>query len=200
MVMRKLATVATIAAVVALVATACGSSDPTPTPRPTATNPPADTPTSTTAPANAPTATPTPGDGGAERRVQDGDSVAVHYTGTLDNGEVFDSSQGRDPLSFVVGSGQVISGFDDLVRGLAVGETAKARLTPEQAYGERRQDLVARVPKSQAPSGLQPGDSVVFSGLQAVVIEVTDDFVVVDANNRLAGQALTFEIELVSIQ
>ena len=106
MVMRKLATVATIAAVVALVATACGSSDPTPTPRPTATNPPADTPTSTTAPANAPTATPTPGDGGAERRVQDGDSVAVHYTGTLDNGEVFDSSQGRDPLSFVVGSGR----------------------------------------------------------------------------------------------
>lgn len=136
----------------------------------------------------------------AEPVASDGDTVAVHYHGTLDSGAVFDSSRERDPFTFVVGSGQVISGFDEAVRGLAVGETIKVRLEPSQAYGERRNDLIFEVARGQAPDGLSPGDSVrLDNGASAVVLEVTDDVVRIDANHPLAGQALTFEIELVSI-
>ena len=131
---------------------------------------------------------------------ENGDSVQVHYTGTLDNGEVFDSSQGREPLPFVVGSDQVIPGFDAAVIGLAVGESRKVRIEPAEAYGERRDDLVLEVPADQAPAGLSVGDQVQLqSGAVAVVEAVTPETVTIDANHPLAGQALTFEIELVAI-
>ena len=140
--------------------------------------------------------------GDGERRIATvGDQVRVHYHGTLDSGEVFDSSRGREPLAFEVASGQLIAGFDAAVRGLAVGESVTVRLEPERAYGERRDDLIIEVPKSQAPSGLTVGDSVQFgAGRRGSILEITDQMVRVDTNHPLAGQALTFEIQLVSIE
>ena len=125
--------------------------------------------------------------------------VAVHYVGTLDDGSQFDSSEGRAPLEFTVGSGQVIAGFDDAVRGLAVGDSRTVRMEPDQAYGEYNPDLLVTVPLDQAPEGLQVGQQVQFGGGIAVVTELSDDSVTVDANHPLAGEALTFAVELVSI-
>lgn len=130
----------------------------------------------------------------------EGDSVLVHYHGTLDDGEVFDSSRERDPLPFVVGSGGVIKGFDDAVRGLAVGETVKVRLDPVDAYGETDETRVFDFPIAQAPEGLAVGDRVSVGGLPATVTEITEETVTVDGNHELAGKALTFEIELVEIR
>ena len=131
----------------------------------------------------------------------DNDTVEVHYHGTLDNGEVFDSSREREPFSFVVGSGQVIAGFDKAVRQLSVGESIIVRLEPEEAYGERRDDYVMELPISQLPEGLKSGDDVVFAnGAHGVITDMTQETFTVDANHWLAGEALTFEIELVSIK
>lgn len=155
-------------------------------------------PAETTTTAGAAPTTPAPQD--EARRAGEGDTVSVHYRGTLDDGTEFDSSAGRDPLQFVVGSGQVISGFDDAVRGLAVGESVTVRIPPEEAYGPRSDEAIIEVPADQAPEGLQPGDQVqLATGGRATVLEVRDDAVVIDANHPLAGEALTFEIELVSI-
>ena len=132
--------------------------------------------------------------------VADNDRVTVHYRGTLDSGEEFDSSRGRDPFVFVVGTGQVIAGFDDAVRGLAVGETVTVRIEAEQAYGEHRDDRVIEVPRDQAPAGLAEGDRLTLgNGTRATVLELTETAVRLDTNHALAGQALTFEIELLSI-
>jgi FKBP-type peptidyl-prolyl cis-trans isomerase 2 len=137
--------------------------------------------------------------GGDERVAENGDRVQVHYTGTLDNGEEFDSSRDRGPLEFVVGAGGVIEGFNAAVIGLAVGDSKTVRIEPAQAYGERDDSRVLRFPREQAPDGLAVGDQVTVGNAPAVVTEMTDTEVVVDANHRLAGEALTFEIELVSI-
>lgn len=132
---------------------------------------------------------------------EEGDLVRVHYRGTLDSGEVFDSSRGGDPLTFVVGAGQMIAGFDAAVRGLAVGESVTVRLEPAQAYGERRAELEYEFPRDQAPDGIEVGAQVQLTGgAPATVTEVTDEYVRVDANHPLAGKALTFEIEMVSIE
>ncbi len=130
---------------------------------------------------------------------KDGDTVAVHYTGTLDDGSQFDSSAGREPLEFVVGSGQVIAGFDQAVRGLEVGASRQVRMEPADAYGEVRDDMVMTVPAEQAPEGLSVGDQVAAGGMPATVVAIDDDSVTIDANHQLAGQALTFDVELVSI-
>jgi FKBP-type peptidyl-prolyl cis-trans isomerase 2 len=137
--------------------------------------------------------------GGGTRVAENGDRVQVHYTGTLDNGEEFDSSRDRDPLEFVVGAGGVIEGFNAAVVGLAVGESKTVRIEPAQAYGERDENRILTFPKDQAPDGIAVGDQVMVGNAPAVVTEVTDTEVVVDANHRLAGEALTFEIELVGI-
>ena len=132
---------------------------------------------------------------------QDNDTVEVHYHGTLDNGEVFDSSREREPFSFVVGTGDVISGFDEAVRQLKVGETITVRMEPEEAYGVRRDDYVLELPISLLQAGLELGDPVVFeNGARGVITEITEENFTVDANHWLAGEALTFEIELVSIK
>lgn len=181
----------------ALVVTACGSDE-----EPAIGSEPVSV-TSTTA-AEPATTTTTEEDDMSEtptsQVANDGDSVAVHYRGTLDDGTEFDSSEGRDPLTFVVGSGQVIAGFDDAVRGLAVGESRTVRIEPGDAYGEYSEEAVIEFPADSAPEGLEVGDSVSFgNGGQGTVIEVSDEFVTIDANHPLAGEALTFEIELVSI-
>ena len=178
----------------ALVAAACGGddddgSDPTPTVAPTA---------AATATAS-PSATPPPPTDG--RVARDGDAVQVHYHGTLANGEVFDSSREREPFEFVVGAGQVIAGFDDAVRGLAVGESITVTLPPEQAYGQRRDDLIVELDAAGAPDGLRVGDRVrLANGAPATVLAISEDIVQVDANHALAGETLTFEIELIEIR
>jgi len=138
--------------------------------------------------------------GGSGRVAQDGDSVLVHYFGTLDDGSVFDSSRERDPLPFVVGSGGVIAGFDKAVRGLSVGDSVTVRMESVEAYGERDESLILEFSRSDAQEGLSVGDQVSVSGRPATVLEITDEIVKIDANHALAGQALTFEIELVAIE
>jgi FKBP-type peptidyl-prolyl cis-trans isomerase 2 len=155
--------------------------------------PPDDAPASATSAA----ATAKSSDG---RTVKAGDTVAVHYRGTLDDGTEFDSSKGRDPLTFVVGSGQVIPGFDDVVMGLKVGDKNKKRVEAPRAYGDPRPELIVTAPASQAPAGLKVGDRVNVSGQQAVVTKVDATSITVDANHPLAGKALTFEVELISIK
>jgi FKBP-type peptidyl-prolyl cis-trans isomerase 2 len=141
----------------------------------------------------------TPG-GGSGDVAQDGDSVEVHYTGTLDDGTEFDSSRDRGPLAFVVGSGQVIPGFDEAVRGLAAGESRTVRIEPADAYGEVDPERVREFPRSDAPDDIAVGGQVQFAnGGVGTVLEITDEVVRIDANHPLAGEALTFEIELVSI-
>ena len=128
----------------------------------------------------------------------------VHYTGTLDDGTEFDSSRGGFPLDFVVGSGQLIDGFDNAVRGLAVGESVTVRIEPAEAYGEPVPELIQEVPIDVVPeevvSQLRIGMMVpVADGVQAMVTHITDTAITLDANYPLAGEALTFEIELVEI-
>ncbi len=135
-----------------------------------------------------------------------GDTVRIHYTGTLDDGEVFDSSEGREPLAFTLGGGEVIPGFDKAVDGMEPGEKKTVTIPAADAYGDVRDEMVLEVPRAQLPPGLEPeeGDSLVMQmgdGMEVPVLvrEVTDDAVVLDANHPLAGSDLTFEIELVSI-
>lgn len=139
-------------------------------------------------------------------QAKSGDSVKIHYTGTLDDGSQFDSSAGRDPLAFELGSGQVIPGFDKAVDGMAVGESKTVNIPAEDAYGPHQPAMVQDVPKSALPDDLEPAEGM---GLQAqgpdgqlvnlVITEVKDDSITVDGNHPLAGKALNFDIELVSI-
>ncbi len=146
------------------------------------------------------TVTPAASPASSNLTARDGDTVSVHYHGTLDSGEVFDSSREREPLSFAVGAGMVIDGFDEAVRGLSVGESVTTRMAPEQAYGLWSEELIVEVPLAKAPQGVQAGDQVqAANGAVATVLTVSDEFVRIDANHPLAGEALTFEIELVSI-
>ncbi len=137
---------------------------------------------------------------------QDGDTVKIHYTGTLGDGSVFDSSSGRDPLEFQVGSGQVIPGFDTAVRGLEVGAKKTSTIPAGEAYGQHQEQMVVDIPKTELPAELSPQ---VGQTLQAtdgsgnpVALQVTavaDETITVDGNHPLAGKDLTFEIELVEI-
>ena len=136
-----------------------------------------------------------------------GDTVSIHYTGTLDDGTQFDSSQGREPLEFEVGSGQVIPGFDKAVEGMTVGDNKSVRIEADDAYGQRHEQLVQEVDRSMLPDNLEPEAGMTLQSnspdgqvMQFVVTGVTDDTVTVDANHPLAGQALTFAIELVGIR
>ncbi len=130
-----------------------------------------------------------------------GDTVKVHYHGTLDSGEVFDSSLQRAPLTFTVGSGQVIEGFDDAVRGLAVGDSVRVRLEPERAYGERDPAAVMTVWREGAPEDLAVGDHLQLdNGLVVTVVGISETEIHLDLNHPLAGMALTFEVELVGIE
>lgn len=136
-----------------------------------------------------------------------GDTVRIHYTGKLDDGTQFDSSEGREPLEFEVGSGQVIPGFDKAVEGMAVGDSKSVRLEPGDAYGPRHEQLVQEVERSVLPDDLNPVTGMALQSsspeghvTQFTVTAVTDETVTVDANHPLAGQALSFDIELVDIK
>lgn len=140
------------------------------------------------------------------QQAQNGDKVKVHYHGTLKSGEIFDSSNGREPLEFTVGSGQVIKGFDEGVKGMKVGDKKKVEIGVEDAYGEKSQDMIIEFPKEQFPSDMSPevGQQLMMSNgsgqsFPVSIIEVREETVILDANHPLAGQDLIFDIELVEI-
>ncbi len=138
------------------------------------------------------------GQGGA---AGDGSRVGVRYRGTLDDGSEFDSNAGGALLPVTVGAGGVIAGFDEALRGLRIGQTIVVRIPPDLAYGERDESLVVEIPRAQTPPGLTVGQRVQFGGaVPGVITEITDEFVIVDANHELAGQALTFEISIETIE
>ena len=135
----------------------------------------------------------------------EGTIVRVHYRGTLDDGTEFDSSAGREPLEFTLGTGQVIEGFEDAVVDLAVGDKTSVEITPADAYGDRVDEAVQRVPidafaDDQPPVGamvqVQAPDGQI---MVATVTEMDDESVELDFNHPLAGKTLTFEIELVEV-
>ncbi|HAA15060.1 MAG TPA: peptidylprolyl isomerase [Cytophagales bacterium] len=135
-----------------------------------------------------------------------GDNVKVHYTGTLKDGSVFDSSREREPLGFTLGAGQMIPGFEKAVEGMEVGETVTAELAPEDAYGPHSEEMLVDVPKDQVPADINPtvGQQLQLQrqdgGVMNVVVkEVNEGNIVLDANHPLAGKDLIFEIELMEI-
>lgn len=138
-------------------------------------------------------------------KARSGDTVRIHYTGTLADGSVFDSSRGRDPLEFTLGGGQVIPGFDAAVDGMEVGEEKTVTIAAADAYGPRRRDLVLEVPRSQFPPHIEvaPGQRLQLSqGEEVFVVTVrdaTNDAVLLDANHPLAGEDLTFALELLEV-
>jgi len=134
------------------------------------------------------------------------DKVTVHYTGKLDDGTVFDSSQGRDPLEFTIGTGQVIPGFENGVVGMEEGESKTITLEPDDAYGQVRDDLIVEVNKTDIPNDIdvEVGQQLQINRPDGRVIPVlisaiNDDKVTLDANHPLAGKTLTFDVELVKI-
>ncbi len=138
-------------------------------------------------------------------KAADGKNVKVHYTGKLSDGTIFDTSKERDPLQFTVGAGQVIKGFDDAVTDMTVGETKTIEIPAEEAYGPYREDMIFEVGHDQFAEGVEPkvGMQLQSQGeenappMVARITEVTEEKVTLDANHPLAGQDLTFEIELV---
>ncbi len=132
--------------------------------------------------------------------------VSVEYTGTLENGEVFDTSQGRQPLEIQMGAGQLIKGFEDALDGMALKEKKTFTLEPEDAYGQRDESLTRDFPRADVPPEMNPqvGQTVGLHDGQgqqipATIVDVTDESVTVDLNHPMAGKALTFDIEVVSI-
>jgi len=137
---------------------------------------------------------------------KDGDTVKVHYTGTLEDGTVFDSSKDRDPLEFTVGKGQLIKGFENAVLGMSIGETKTVRIPSNEAYGTRRDELILKFNKTDFPTNIEPKEGLVLNlrspdgrTMMAEITEVSVDSVTLDANHPLAGRDLTFKIDLVEV-
>jgi len=139
-------------------------------------------------------------------QAKSGDTVKIHYSGTLTDGTQFDSSEGRDPLEFALGAGAVIPGFEKAVEGMAVGESKSVTIDPDDAYGPRHDQLVQQVPNTALPEDVEPAVGMQLQGqspegqvMNLTVTAIEDDAITVDANHPLAGEPLTFDIELVEI-
>lgn len=135
-----------------------------------------------------------------------GDTVRVHYTGKLGDGTVFDTSADRDPIQFTVGASEVIPGFEKAVIGMSPGEKKTAELPADDAYGPRRDDRVAEIGREQLPDDLDPAEGQELQlrqpngeAIRVRVTHVSEESITLDANHPLAGEDLTFEIELVEI-
>lgn len=140
------------------------------------------------------------------QQAQQGDKVKVHYNGKLRSGETFDSSDGREPLEFTVGGGQVIKGFDEGVKGMKTGDKKTVEIGVDDAYGQKSQDMIIEFPKSQFPEDMSPeaGQQLMMSNgsgqsFPVTVTEIKEESVILDANHPLAGQELIFDIEMVEI-
>jgi peptidylprolyl isomerase len=139
-------------------------------------------------------------------KVKDGDTVKVHYTGKLENGEVFDTSREQEPFEFTVGNKAVIPGFEKGVVGMEVGDTKTLEIPPEEAYGAKQDQLVVEVNKSEFPDDITPaigqrlqirqqdGNPIIVT-----ITGLTEDLITLDANHPLAGYTLFFDVELVEI-
>jgi peptidylprolyl isomerase len=143
----------------------------------------------------------------ATRTVKGGDVCCVHYTGKLDSGEVFDSSRERQPIEFVVGSGQLIKGFDDAVVGMKKGDRKDIHLEPADAYGERDDRRVQKVPRNMLPKEPEPKPGMMLTittptgqMFPARIDKVETEMVTIDFNHPLAGKKLNFAIEIVEIK
>lgn len=141
-------------------------------------------------------------------KVKDGDTVKVHYTGTLtEEGTVFDSSEDREPLEFTLGEGKLIPGFEKAVVGMEEGDETTVEIESGDAYGQRREDLELEVAKSDLPDNIEPEVGMQLQmqqqeNGQAIPVQITaveDELVKLDANHPLAGKDLTFDIELIEI-
>ncbi len=135
-----------------------------------------------------------------------GNKVQIHYTGTLEDGTVFDTSEGKAPLEFTIGDGKVIPGFEEAVVGMQVGDKKQVAISPEKAYGERNEEMVITAPRSQVPPDLEVEVGQMLqmgapSGelINVTVVDMTDSEITLDANPPLAGKQLSFNIELVSL-
>lgn len=135
-----------------------------------------------------------------------GDHVKVHYTGRLDDGSEFDSSQGRDPMEFTIGGGEILPGFENGVVGLEPGGKTSVTLPPEEAYGERRDEMIQELERAVLPQEIEPAVGMQLQAqgpdgnpMLLTIVETTEEKVTVDANHPLAGQNLTFDLELVEI-
>lgn len=135
--------------------------------------------------------------------IKAGDTISVDYTGKLENGEIFDTSEGRAPLKFTVGAGMMIPGFDKAVVGMAQGESKTVTLAPEEAYGERNEDAMVDIARENIPEDLpiEVGSRLQLSDpsgrpVPAIVAEITEEKVVMDVNHFLAGKTLVFDITI----
>lgn len=135
-----------------------------------------------------------------------GDTVKVHYKGTLEDGAVFDSSENMDPLEFTLGEGDVIPGFENAVLGMNTGETKTVIISPEEGYGDPDEELIMVVDRSEIPPEIHPEIGMVLkasaqdgSSTHIVITDISDKDVTLDGNHPLAGLDLTFEIELIEI-
>ncbi|MBW1975377.1 MAG: peptidylprolyl isomerase [Deltaproteobacteria bacterium] len=140
------------------------------------------------------------------KKVEKGHFVRIHYTGRLENGEVFDSSEGRGPLEFQVGAGQVIRGFEEQIVGMGINEKKSFTLSPEEAYGHRDERLEQTFSRSELPSGFEPSVGEVLAlqtpdggRIPATVVSVTPEDITIDLNHPLAGHTISFEVEVVDI-
>jgi peptidylprolyl isomerase len=137
--------------------------------------------------------------------IENGKVVAVHYTGKLTDGVTFDSSEGRDPLKFQVGSGQIIPGFENAILGKNVGDRVTINISPDEAYGQVREDLIVKVSMNQMPGEVQVGQSLQAQAdngqsVNVIIKEVNEDHVIIDGNHPLAGKELVFDIEVVEVE
>lgn len=140
------------------------------------------------------------------QQVKSGDTVKVHYNGRLQDGTTFDSSEGREPLQFEVGTGMVIAGFDNGVMGMAVGEKKTIQIPVDEAYGAKNPDMIIEFPVSEFPDDLklEKGQRLNMTNgagqiIPVVITEIGQETVMLDANHPLAGEDLVFDIELVEI-
>ncbi|HEX9841101.1 MAG TPA: peptidylprolyl isomerase [bacterium] len=139
----------------------------------------------------------------SEQLVQQGDQVEIEYVGKLEDGTVFDSTDGREAFAFEAGAGNIIPGMSDAVVGMQVGEEKTVAIPPEQAYGDRKDDLVIRIPRERIPQDVKVGDALSDGqpgGQVWYVAELTPEESVLDGNHPLAGKTLVFEVRLIGIK
>ena len=139
------------------------------------------------------------------KKVQNGDTVVVNYTGKLEDGTVFDSSltEGREPLKAQLGQGLLIKGFEDGIIEMSVGDKKTIEINPSNGYGEINNEMIVEVPKTQIPEGISVGDTLQADGpmgpVNVKVVDIKEETVVIDANHPLAGQHVKFEVRIISV-
>lgn len=133
-----------------------------------------------------------------------GSKIKVHYTGTLNDGTIFDSSENRQPLEFTIGNNEVIPGFENGIKDMKLNQEKTIKIKPQDAYGERNEQLILTVPRDRFPPEVQVGGHLILKGHQgqtipAVISEIKDSAVVIDLNHPLTGKELTFKVKVVAI-